>query len=91
MPARPGTLASQQEVPQVVSVVAVEEMSTGDFIKHARAWHRNLRYVTKNEHEALHRLRPSEDHVHENHIDTPPQPTTQTAKPEPKARARPSR
>lgn len=97
MASRPGTIGAQREAledQEVTTVRAVHDMSQGDFITHARARHRNLRYVTKNEHEALHRLRPPDDHVHENHIEEPPQPETQTVaatKPEPKPRTRASR
>lgn len=92
MAARPGTIASQREEPDVTLVVSVEQMSDGQMITHCRERHRDLRFVTRNEHEAAHRLREHDDHLHENHVDEPSQPETQTVKkPETRARRSPAR
>lgn len=93
MTARPGTMAAQLEKPDVTLVVPVGGMSDGQMIEHCRARHRDLRYITRNEHEAAHRLREHEDHLHENHVDDPPQPETQTKtkSAEPQRRRSPAR
>jgi hypothetical protein len=67
--ARPGTMAAQQEQP-VFNVPSIMDMNVGDALSHCRARHRHLRFVTKGEHEAQHRLYPEQctDHVHANHV-----------------------
>lgn len=93
MTARPGTMAAQRDaVDDVVLVVPVDQMTDGQLITHCRERHKDLGFITRNEHEAAHRLREHDDHLHENHVDEPPQPETQTAKKsEPRAPRRTAR
>lgn len=78
-------------------VIPVDQMTDGQLITHCRERHKNLGFITRNEHEAAHRLREHDDHLHENHVDEPSQPETQAIrtdtakKPEGRARRSPAR
>lgn len=62
-PVRPGTMAAQQ--PQAfVTVTPVVDMPTANFLRHCRDRHKNIPFITRNEHQQDHRLHPPEDHTH---------------------------
>jgi hypothetical protein len=91
-------MAAQRETgDDVTLVIPVDQMTDGQLITHCRERHKNLGFITRNEHEAAHRLREHDDHLHENHVDEPPQPETQAIradtakKPEGRARRSPAR
>jgi hypothetical protein len=80
---RKGTMAAQLAKPEFTIVQDVEGMPYGNFLRHCRERHRDLPFVTRNEHEQMHRLRPPKDHKHKKlqTADEPPSsPATKAAR-----------
>lgn len=96
MPARKGTVKGQQPV-LCVEVMSIWDMTSGQMIEHCRLRHRTeLGFITKNEHEAAHRLREHPDHTHTNHSEPEPEklpatPEPESPDPEPAPRPAPAR
>lgn len=64
MAARKGTAAAQQEKARKVKIPSVWDMEFETLRAHCRARHPRIPFITKNEHQQMHRLHPPTDHVH---------------------------
>lgn len=70
--ARKGTLAGQKPE-RKVTIRSIYDMAIADVISHCRLRHPRIPYITRNEHEQMHRLRPPED-GHKHHTKEAPKP-----------------